>query len=163
VRLLARLAAAAPAQHLADFVDLAHATFHDELDLHRGLAASFGAQLETARKGPACERYTAFLLAAAEDYGTVLAALLPCMRGYAELGRRLAQAPPDEPRFRRWVEAYADPDFAALAGRGAEMLDETPVDETQASAIFHEAMGHELAFWSIPESLGGAGRCRSVT
>ncbi len=163
VRVLARLAAAAPAQHLGDLVDCAHATLHDELDLHRGLAASFGAQLQTARKAPACERYTTFLLAAADDYGTGLAALLPCMWGYAELGRRLALAPPDEPRFRRWVETYSDPAFVALAGRCAEMLDETPVDVERATAIFREAMGHELAFWSIPESLSGPGTSSSAT
>ena len=150
VRVFARLAADAPTHHLGNLVDLAHATWHGELDLHRSLAEAFGARLETARKGPSCARYTAFLLAAAEDYGTGLAALLPCMWGYAELGRRLAQSPPDEPRFRRWVETYADPAFAVLAERCARMLDETPVDEEQATAVFREAMGHELAFWDIP-------------
>ena len=51
VRVFSALAAKAPAQHLGDLVDLAHATFHDELDLHRSLAAEFGADLENARPG----------------------------------------------------------------------------------------------------------------
>ena len=150
VRVLARLAAGAPGHDLGDLIDLAHATWHDELALHRGLAGAFGAQLDGARKAPACERYTALLRTAAEEYGTGLAALLPCMWGYAELGHRLAQAPPAEPRFRRWVETYADPAFAALARRCAAVLDETRVDEERASAIFQEAMAHELAFWDVP-------------
>jgi thiaminase/transcriptional activator TenA len=43
-------------------------------------------------------------------------ALLPCMWGYSEIGRALqAAGPPAEPRYRQWVETYADPGFAELA------------------------------------------------
>src|SRR5258707_342618 len=60
VRVFARLAWQAPAAHLGDLVDLAHSTFHEELSLHRELAAGFGADLEAAVKGPACAAYTGF-------------------------------------------------------------------------------------------------------
>ena len=148
VRVFARLAWQAPHDHLGDLVDLAHETLHGELDLHRSLAASFGADLEGSTKGPACAAYTAFLLDAAADYGIGLAALYPCMWGYSTLGRLLPI--PNEPRYRRWVETYADPGFAALAARCGEMLDEAAPDPEAAEAAFLAGMAHELAFWDVP-------------
>ena len=148
VRVFSRLAWQAPDAHLGDLVDLAHETLHGELDLHRSLAGSFGADLEGAVKGPACAAYTAFLLDAAADYGVGLAALYPCMWGYSTLGQLLPV--PDEPRYRRWVETYADPAFAALAARCGEMLDEAAPDRAAAEAAFLEGMAHELAFWEVP-------------
>ena len=96
VRLFALAAARAPdTDTLGRLVDLAHATFHQELSLHRGYAAEFGlgeADLDRAEKSPACAAYTDFLLrtAATAEFAEVLAALLPCMWGYSELGRALA-------------------------------------------------------------------------
>ncbi|SDL31495.1 thiaminase (transcriptional activator TenA) [Nonomuraea maritima] len=150
VRVFARLAWQAPDAHVGDLVDLAHATYHDELDLHRGMSAEFGADLEGARKGPACAAYTSFLLESAATYGEGLAALYPCMWGYSQLGRILAENPPAEPRYRAWVDTYADPGFAALAARIAQMIDEADPDPARAEALFTEGMAHELAFWDVP-------------
>lgn len=154
VRVFSRLAWQAPAAHLGDLVDLAHSTWHEELSLHRGLAAEFDADLDRATPGPATTAYTAFLLDAAESYGRGLAALLPCMWGYSQLGALLAADPPAEPRYARWVETYADPGFAALAARCAAMLDEAHaaglVSEDVAIAVFDEGLAHELAFWDVP-------------
>jgi thiaminase (transcriptional activator TenA) len=148
VRVFSRLAWQAPDAHVGDLVDLAHATFHDELALHRSLAGDFGADLEDVSKGPVCEAYTRFLLDAAADYGVGLAALLPCMWGYSTLGQLLPV--PEQPRYRRWVETYADPGFASLAERCARMLDEADPDAAAAERAFLESMAHELAFWDVP-------------
>jgi thiaminase/transcriptional activator TenA len=150
VRVFSRLAWQAPAAHLGDLVDLAHSTFHEELSLHRSLAGEFGADLGGVHKGPACAAYTSFLLNAAASYGEGLAALYPCMWGYSRLGAVLAGSPPEEPRFRRWVDTYADPGFAALARRCAQMLDEAAPDQGRAEALFLEGMRHEVAFWDVP-------------
>jgi thiaminase/transcriptional activator TenA len=150
VRVFSRLAWQAPAAHLGDLVDLAHATYHEELSLHRSLSAGFGADLDGARKGPACAAYTAFLLDAAASYGTGLAALYPCMWGYSTLGARLAEDPPAEPRFRRWVDTYADPGFAELTRRVAQMIDEAAPERDAAERAFLEGMRHEVAFWDVP-------------
>lgn len=147
VRVFSRLAWQAPPEHLADLVDMAHSTWHDELSLHRDLAAPFGARLDSAVKGPACAAYTSFVLDAAAEYGRGLAGMLPCMWGYSELGRRLAEDPPQDRRYRRWVDTYADPDFAALAGRCAQMLDEAAPDPDVAREAFLAGMRHEVAFW----------------
>lgn len=150
VRVFARLAWQAPDGHLGELVALAHSTYFEELSLHRGLAAEFGADLDGAVKGHACAAYTAFLLDEAASYGTGLAALYPCMWGYSTLGRILAEDPPAEPRYRRWVDTYADPAFAALTARVAVMLDEAAPDPGRAQAAFAEGMRHELAFWDVP-------------
>lgn len=154
VRVFTRLAWQAPADHLGDLVDLAYATWHEELSLHRGLAAEFRADLEGARRGPACAAYTSFLIDACADYGRGLAALLPCMWGYSTLGHLLAKSPPTDPVYAKWVATYADPGFAALARRCALMLDEAHrdalVDEPTATEAFDESMRHELAFWDVP-------------
>ncbi|MDP9847814.1 TenA family protein [Streptosporangium lutulentum] len=150
VRVFSRLAWQAPDGHLGDLVDLAHATFHEELNLHRSLSAEFGADLEGARKGPACVAYTSFLLDSAARYADGLAALYPCMWGYSTLGRILAENPPAEPRYRAWVDTYAHPGFAELTERIAVMIDEAAPDPGRARELFTEGMAHELAFWDVP-------------
>ncbi|WP_432928105.1 TenA family protein [Microbispora sp. CA-135349] len=150
VRVFSRLAWQAPDAHLGDLVDLAYATWHDELNLHRSLSAEFGADLDGAVKGPACAAYTSFLLEAAADYAEGLAALYPCMWGYSTLGRILAADPPAEPRYKAWVDTYADPGFATLAERIAVMIDEAAPDPARARELFVRGMEHELAFWDVP-------------
>ncbi|MFQ6396675.1 TenA family protein [Nocardia sp. KC 131] len=150
VRVFSRLAWRAPAAHLGDLVDLAHATYHDELSLHRSLAAEFGADLDGATKGAPCVAYTEFLLESAADYGEGLAALYPCMWGYSTLGAILARNPPAEPRYRRWIDTYADPGFAAATRRCAQMIDEADVDPARAQELFLAGMQHEIAFWDVP-------------
>ncbi|HEX6677204.1 MAG TPA: thiaminase II [Actinomycetes bacterium] len=159
VRLFALAAARAPdTEALGRMVDLAHATFHDELSLHRSYAAEFGlseADLDGGVKSRTCAAYTDFLLrtAATGDFADILAALLPCMWGYSELGRAMAAAGmPAEPRYRRWVESYADPGFAELAAWCARLLDRAatglPAGRLrQLEARFHTSLDHELAFW----------------
>lgn len=153
VRMFAKLASKAPPEHVGDFVDLAYSTWHEELSLHREMAAPFGADLEGAVKGTACAAYTSFLLEASDDYGRGLAALLPCMWGYAEIGARLSAAATDEHRYSAWIASYSSDGFAALARRCAQMLDEARdaglVDEATATAAFDTSLAHELAFWEV--------------
>jgi thiaminase/transcriptional activator TenA len=83
----------------------------------------------------------------------VLAALLPCMWGYSELGRSMAATGlPTEPRYRRWIQTYADPGFAALAAWCAALLDRAAdgLPEARLAACrraFLTSLRHELAFW----------------
>lgn len=149
VEVFTRLADAAPPEHRRVLLELARATEHDELDLHRSLSAPFGADLEAAVPGPPCVAYTEFLLAEAEVYGTGLAAVLPCLWGYSQLGRRLA-AEGSPGRYAAWVGTYADPSFAALADRCGQMLDEAAPEPAAAERAFLTGMAHELAFWDVP-------------
>ncbi len=161
VRLFAQAAARAPdADTLGRLVDLAHSTFHEELSLHRSYAAQFGlteAELEGSVKSRTCAAYTDFLLrtAATADFAEIVAALLPCMWGYSELGRAMAaRGLPAEPRYRQWVETYADPGFAELAAWCAELLDRAAeglpaARQAACERAFLTALDHELAFWDV--------------
>jgi thiaminase/transcriptional activator TenA len=107
-RLLALAAARAPdLGTMRRFADLTQSTLGTEMDLHRSYAAEFGiseAELEALRR------------ASIGDYVELVAALLPCMWGFSEIGRELERAGvPADPLCAKWIEMYASEDFAALA------------------------------------------------
>lgn len=151
-RAFSRLAWQAPDEHLADLVGIAHSTLNEELELHRSLSGEFGADLTTRDKGPACAAYTAWLLDAAADYRDGLAAVYPCMWGYNQLGLALADDRPQEPRYRRWVDTYADPEFTTLTEHYGRMLEEAAPEPGRAERLFLEGMRHEVAFWDTPHT-----------
>jgi thiaminase (transcriptional activator TenA) len=142
------------------FADLAQAILGEEMELHRAFARDFGiseSELEAEQPAPATQAYTDFLVrtAALGDLAELAAALLPCMWGYAEIGRRLAAAgaPPDE-RYARWIAMYASEEFEELAAwccglvdrLGAAAGDEGRARMTQA---FVTCSRYELAFWEM--------------
>jgi thiaminase/transcriptional activator TenA len=152
VDVLDRLAAAAPPSAAPRWRALAALTRDEELDLHRGLAASFGlgpADLDGSPPAPATRAYTAFLLdATAAGYATGVAAVCPCGVGYLEIARALGAGPPSpEPRYAAWIATYNDPAFAdAVAFMTAE-LDAVDGDEAAIAAAHRAGAAHELAFW----------------
>ena len=135
-------------------------TLETELDLHRSYVAEFGvaeADLAAETMLPTTRAYTDFLVrhAATSDVAVVLAALLPCMWGYSELGqRRAAAGGSPEPRYARWVEMYAGQDFAGLAAWCRDLLDQhaagaSPAVERQLEDAFLTSSRYELAFWHM--------------
>jgi len=121
VRLFALAAARAPdTGTLGRLVDLAHATFHEELSLHRGYAAEFGlgeADLDRAEKSPACAAYTDFCSAPPRP-PTSPRCWPPCCPACGATPNWVGQCREGHagrPRYRRWIETYADLGFAALA------------------------------------------------
>jgi thiaminase/transcriptional activator TenA len=135
-------------------------TLETELDLHRSYVAEFGiaeADLAAETMLPTTRAYTDFLVrhAASSDFAVVLAALLPCMWGYSELGQRLAAGGGSpEPRYARWVELYAGQEFADLAAWCRDLLDQhaagaTPAVERQLEDAFLTSSRYELAFWHM--------------
>jgi thiaminase (transcriptional activator TenA) len=134
-RVLALACARAPRLELMKrFAVLAESTLGTEMDLHRAYAAEWGITpqaLEQERPQPVTRGYSDFLLrtAALGDFGELMAALLPCMWGYSELGLRLAQSHPvTEGRYIQWIEMYAADDFAAQAHWCREICDEAAAD-----------------------------------
>ncbi len=164
-RLFALGAARAPdLATIARFADLLQATARTEMDLHRGYAAQFGISaddLEHEAMAPTTRGYTDFLLrvAAVGDFAELAAALLPCMWGFSEIGRRLAGRPrPSDARYAAWVEMYADPDFAALADWCRDLVDRLaddagPATRERMTAAFLTSSRYELAFWDASYNL----------
>jgi thiaminase (transcriptional activator TenA) len=158
-RLLALACARAPRLELMErFAELAHSTLRTEMDLHRAYAAEWGisrAELERERPHTTTRAYTDFLLrtAALADFGELVAALLPCMWGYSELGQRLAQDPrPSEERYARWIELYSGEEFANLARWCREVCDEAAdrageEGKRRMREAFVASSRYELEFW----------------
>lgn len=143
---------------LTRFADLLQATARTEMDLHRAYAAEFAiseAELENEQMTPTTRGYTDFLLrvAATGDFAELVAALLPCMWGFSEIGRALeARGRPTEARYARWIEMYAHPDFAALAGWCRELVDRlgdgaSDKQRRQMETAFLTSSRYEYLFW----------------
>jgi thiaminase/transcriptional activator TenA len=158
-RVFALACARAPRLALMErFADLAQSTLRTEMELHRAYAAEWGiprGELEAERPGPATRAYTNFLLrtAALGDFGELVAALLPCMWGYSDLGRQLAlESRRSEERYARWIEMYASEEFAELADWCRSVCDEVAEgtgDEgrVQMREAFLTSSRYELEFW----------------
>lgn len=140
--------------------EMVHAILHMEMDLHRSYVAEFGItaeDLEHETKAPTCQGYTDFLLRTATtgDFAELLAALLPCIWGYAEVGERLAQrGMPDDERYARWIGMYAGEEFARLGEWCRKLVDRVadglPDDARQRMEdAFVTSSRYELAFWEM--------------
>jgi thiaminase (transcriptional activator TenA) len=160
-RLFALAAARSPdLETLRRFADLLQATASTEMDLHRGYAREFGIdaiELESESMAPTTRAYTDFLVrvAAVGEFAELAAALLPCMWGFSELGLALARRPqPSDPRYARWIEMYADPEFATLAEWCRALVDRLsdeagPIGRERMKDAFITSSRYELAFWEM--------------
>jgi thiaminase (transcriptional activator TenA) len=131
---------------LDTFADLL-AGVREELALHAGYAARWGIDLVGVEPLPATLAYTDFLLSTAFLGGITLtaAAMTPCLRLYAHLGRSLsAEAAGD---YAEWVATYADPGFDALAVRLEGLLDQHASDVPAVRTAYRRAMQLEVGFF----------------
>ena len=160
-RLLALAVARAPdLDSMRRFADLVHSTLNVEMDLHRSYAAEFGistAELEAEEKAPTTRGYTDFLLrvAALDEFSGLIAALLPCMWGFFDLGQRLAQGPgPADERYAKWIEMYSSEEFAELADWCRALVDRVAAGLPEGTLrrmedAFLTSSRYELLFWEM--------------
>jgi thiaminase (transcriptional activator TenA) len=82
-----------------------------------------------------------------------VAALLPCMWSYAEIGERLAAAGlPDHEGYAEWITLYASDEFGQLAEWCRELTDAAAAEvagpgRLRMHAAFRASSEHELAFY----------------
>jgi len=160
-RLLALAAARSPdLETMTRFATLLKETVETEMNLHRACAAEFGIshdQLEREPTAPTTRGYTDFLLrvAATGDFAELVAALLPCMWAFSEIGRRLAMQPaPSEKRYARWIAMYSSREFAELAEWCRDLLDSLAAglperDLQKLEAAFFTSSRYEWQFWEM--------------
>ena len=160
-RLLALAAARSPdLETMTRFATLLKKTVETEMNLHRAYAAEFGIshdQLEREPTAPTTRGYTDFLLrvAATGDFAELVAALLPCMWAFSEIGRRLAMQPaPSEKRYARWIAMYSSREFAELAEWCRDLLDSLAADLPERDlqkleAAFLTSSRYEWQFWEM--------------
>jgi thiaminase (transcriptional activator TenA) len=128
------------------FADLL-AGVRDELRLHAAYARRWGIDLAAVAPLPATLAYTDFLLATASLGGlaATCAAMTPCMRLYAFLGRSLDPAAAGP--YADWVTTYADPAFDGLAGTLEGLLDRCADGVDQVAVPYRRAMQLEVGFF----------------
>lgn len=145
---------------MSRFAHLLNETLNTEMGLHRAYAAEFGislADLERETAAPTTRAYTDFLLrvAATGDYAELVAALLPCMWGFSDIGQRLAKLdPPADERCRKWIAMYSSAEFAELAHWCRDLLDEVTAGSPERvlqklQEVFLTSSRYELQFWGM--------------
>jgi len=122
----------------------------EELKLHRVYAAELGIDLGRVFPNAACRAYTDFLLRTAwhTSLAETVAAMTPCMRLYAYLGRELAQKCGQQHPYRRWIETYGEEEFERLAGLLEALLDRVGTDTREVQDSYRYALQCELNFFS---------------
>ena len=160
-RVLAYAAGRSPdLETMTVFATLLNETLGTEMDLHRSFVADFGitaTDLESEVLHPVTRAYTDFLIrtAAIGDFAELVAALIPCMWGYSDLGRAMAARPlPQDPRYVRWIEMYSSQEFADLAIWCRHTLDRvgqalSPASMERVRSAFITSCEYELAFWQM--------------
>ena len=128
------------------FADLL-AGVREELALHAGYAARWDIDLARVEPLPATLSYTDLLLSTAFLGGITLtaAAMTPCMRLYAHLGRSLSAETAGD--YAEWVDTYADPGVEELAATLERLLDEHADDVPAVRRAYRRAMQLEVGFF----------------
>lgn len=134
-------------EDLRDFAELIGGVL-DELRLHKFYAERWQVDLAVVTPAGATNAYVDFLLETARrgNLGETIAAMTPCMRLYAFLGRSLS-AGQVAPRYADWVTTYADPGFEALAIRLEALLDKHATDGVTVRGNYARAMDLEYGFF----------------
>ncbi len=158
-RVFALGAAHAPTlDRMQTFATLLDETLHTEMALHREYAETFDiteTELEATTPSPTTQAYTDFLVrtAATGTFGDLVAALLPCMWGFHELGTRLNdQGRPTDDRYARWNETYRSDDFQELTNWCKTLMNDVATDASSQvkdryKSLFRTSMRYEYLFW----------------
>lgn len=158
-RVFALGAAKAPGpDRMRTFAELLESTINTEMDLHRSYAAEFGiseTELENTRASPTTQGYTDFLVRTASHgtFGDIIAALLPCMWGFNETGKRLEETGiPDHEGYAKWIEMYAGDEFTELTEWCLALMDDVATDAGERRLaryreLFLTSARYEYRFW----------------
>jgi len=145
-----------------------HTLLDHEMGLHVQTCARAGMDakmLANAQEAVTNIAYTRYVLEAgySGDFLDLLAALMPCVIGYGEIGLRLqAEAAPDTP-YREWIDTYAGAEYQAACIAAGELLDSAirkrlghAAQENPRWAALSErfatATRLEVAFWELGRS-----------
>lgn len=135
----------------------------EEMTLHVRLAAEWGeseADLAGAVEARATVAYTRFVLDAGMrgDLLDLMTALSPCVIGYGEIGKTLAETPgalaADNP-YRGWIEEYAGTGYQEVAASARAELDRlaafglTEARYPRLLGLFRQATRLEADFWQM--------------
>ncbi len=143
------------------FARLLDGTLNEEMALHREYAKKFGVaeeEFESASPSPTTLAYTHYMLHVGQN-GTLadlVAAILPCMWSYWEIGKELNEIPgaSEHEFYGEWVRMYSSDEFGQLARWCIELLDELTIglpeaDLKRLEEIFLNTTRFEYMFWDM--------------
>ncbi|NPD16897.1 TenA family protein [Xinfangfangia sp. D13-10-4-6] len=141
-----------------------HGLLHHEMALHRRICAGHGidaASLEATEEAPENLAYTRYVLDAglSGDFLDLLAALLPCVLGYGEIGARLLPGASGS-RYGDWITTYGGAGYQAICHEAGALFDravrarlgDSPRSLPRWQGLerhFRMATRLEAAFWGI--------------
>lgn len=140
-------------------LETAKALIETEMPLHIGYCAGWGvAEPQMRAAQPALEMlaYTRYVLEVGftGDALDLLAALAPCIAGYAEIGAWAASITSSENPYKGWIETYTGRDYLASVDAALAMIDRVgaalgaEARLPRLQAIFTQATRLEAAFWN---------------
>lgn len=147
-------------QTMGKFAALLDSTLNEEMSLHREYAKKFEIsekELEKAQPSPTTLAYTHYMLHVGQS-GTLaelVAALLPCMWSYWEIGKELSEKPGANNKFyREWIEMYSSEEFGELATWCINLFDSLTEDKSEVELekleeIFLNTTRFEYMFWDM--------------
>lgn len=148
-------------QTIGVFARLLHETLNTEMQLHRDYCGRLGiaeADLEATGPAPITHAYTRHLLTVAysRSLADIVAAVLPCQLGYAEIGTALAGEGRSgaNSTYNEWIKTYSSPEFIAGAEKLGCLLDDLtagwPARElAPLEAHFLTSSRYEYLFWEM--------------
>lgn len=145
-----------------------HTLLDQEMSLHVQTCAAAGIDTAAMLRTPEAITniaYTRYVLDAglSGDFLDLLAALMPCVLGYGEIGLRLAhEAAPDTP-YRDWIETYAGAEYQDACHKAGRLLDaalEKRLGANPKASPRWDELGHrfatatrlEAAFWDLGQA-----------
>ena len=149
-------------------VTIVNALIHDEMQLHVKFCRSNGIdELELSRteEAPANLAYTRYVLETGYtgSFLDLMAALAPCVFGYGEIGRQLAQKSTND-TYIDWISTYSSSEYQELCGTVGSLIDravslrlgeqayETPI-WIELCEKFKIATKLEINFWEMGKNL----------
>ena len=143
------------------FGEMLHSTLNVEMDLHRQYAKKFAIseeELENAQPASSTLAYTHYMLQVAQN-GTLaelVAALLPCMWSYSEIGKELAEIPGalEHEFYGEWVEMYSSKEFGELSNWLKDLMNKLAIGKSEEERkkleeIFLNTSRFEFLFWDM--------------
>jgi len=141
-----------------------HALLEEEMQLHVALCADAGitqTELADTPERPENVAYTRFVMDCgfSGDFPTLLAALVPCVMGYGEIGARLDREKSSD-TYAGWIATYAGDDYQALCREIGALFDAALTDRygqefeilplwSGLTRTFAQATGLEVGFWDM--------------
>ena len=136
-----------------------------EMDLHVSLCGSYGIskiELENAIEENQNIAYTRYVLEAgySGDFLDLMAALMPCVFGYGEIGSNNINSKPQNVMFQKWFETYSSSEYQKICFEVSKLIDNAVIYRLgndfkntykwkKMNKIFKTSVLLEIDFWNM--------------